>query len=154
MRKTDAREIPYESASSSTTASNSGEVSWYGDRTMSKTKDGRFELVSIIREDDADMFSNTCYEWRIRSVETGDELAAFSGFVGGGQPGTDEVGTASVAFTDDETAVVATNVDGELERVELPVRVETVDEGRGIRLTYRNGRSITRERKLPTSEGD
>ena len=115
-------------------------------RSMTKSADGRFEIIVHREDDDSYFYSDTDYSWYVRSVETGDELASFSGSSSSGRSGSDERGTRTVRFSESSDVVEATNVDGTINRIELPAGIDIVDGGRGVVLTYRDGRTDSRKR--------
>lgn len=117
---------------------------------MSTSPDGRFEIIYYTHDDDSYFFSDTDYYWSVASVETGDELLAYSGYWNSRRDGDMKDGTESVEFAESCDAVVSTGFDGTVKRDELPASVELVDGGRAIRLTFRDGKTETRERRAVT----
>lgn len=105
----------------------------------------RFEIIAHRRDDDSYFYSDTDYSWFVRSLETGDELASFFGSDNAGRLGSSTNGVASVSI--DDTEVVAIHHDGTVERVALPVRIEIIEGGAAIQLTYADGRSEKRPRR-------
>jgi len=106
--------------------------------------DGRFEIHTHRRDDDSYFYSDTDYSWWIAIVETGDEIAQFSGSSCDRRDGLHEDGVERVCF--DGGFVVATGYDGKVERVELPASWQVSDDGKRITLAYPDGRADTRER--------
>jgi len=92
------------------------------------------------------MYSDTDYSWYVLSVQTGDEILAFSGrwCQRAQEKGTE--GVEAVCFDESGHEILATHFDGKKERVELPADVSLVDGGRAIQLTWRDGRVETRRR--------
>ena len=80
------------------------------------------------------------------SVDTGDELAAFSGSDDQDASGSRSSGTTSVDLTPEGDAVIATDADGTKQRVELPASMRVVDHGKGVEIAWRDGRVERRER--------
>ena len=113
--------------------------------------DGRFEIHSHRRDDDSYMYSDTDYDWWISCVESGDELASFSGSSYQRAGSSTEEGVRSVAFDGD--FVVGTRYDGQVERVELPARWQISADRSHITLSYRDGRAETRERRSVIATG-
>ncbi len=107
----------------------------------------KFEIVEYAKDDDSYMYSDTDYYWHVASVQTGDELASYSGYHNESSAGVQKGGARSVGFNEDMTEVIISNYDKEAERLELPENVELVDEGHAILLTYRDGRQDKRNRR-------
>jgi hypothetical protein len=108
--------------------------------------DGRFEIIENVTDDDSYFYSDRSTSWHVSSKETGDELTVFSGSTHSGRDGSSEHGVKSVAFDETGGAVLAIHHGGKRECYELPSAVELADEGRAVKLTYRDGRTETRKR--------
>ncbi len=103
------------------------------------------------------MTSITRSGWHVRSRETGDELAWFTGSHDSDSEGSRRSGTRSVTIDEAALTVTAPQAEGETKVLELPSAIEFLDEGKRIRLTYRDGRTEDRERSavyIPTKYGD
>ena len=109
-----------------------------------RSPDGRFEMHTHRRDDESYFYCDTDYYWWIAVVETGDEIAQFSGSSFDRRGGLHEEGVERVSF--DGGFVIATGYDGKVERVELPVSWQVSDDGKRITLVYADGRAGTRER--------
>lgn len=114
---------------------------------MSKSTDGKFEIVFDRHDDDSYLGSDTDYIWWIVSTDTGDQLAQFSGSSYQRADRTSRNGIQSVAFSPDSTAVLATDHSGAVTTFELPASARTIDAGRAIELVWRDGRAERRARK-------
>jgi hypothetical protein len=113
---------------------------------MSKSPDGKFEILYARTDDDSYMYSDTDEDWRVVSVATGDELEQFSGSSCSNSSGTSSSGTKSVSFNDAGDAVIATEYDGKATRFDLPASVRVVEKGRKIEITWRDGKIELRDR--------
>jgi hypothetical protein len=107
----------------------------------------KFEIIYHTRDDDSYMYSDTDYSWFVKSMQTGDEIASYSGHWYQNSSGDSQGGVESVEFDDDGGTIVATQFDGKVERLELPENVELVDGGRQVLLSYKDGRTETRPRR-------
>lgn len=108
-----------------------------------------FSIDHYTKDDDSYMYSDTRYYWDIRSSEFGDEFCSFSGYSNQSSAGTQEGGADRVAFSEDGSAVVATNYDGTEDRKALPVALKLANRGAQLKLTFADGRTELRDRRAP-----
>jgi hypothetical protein len=101
--------------------------------------DKRFEIHLFTRDDDSYFYSSTDYHWHVTSVETGDELFSFSGSSSQDSSGSKETGVQDVDFLDDGLGIIALPYDGSPTSYPLPARIDIVENGERLRLTFPNG---------------
>jgi hypothetical protein len=104
----------------------------------------KYEVLVNTRDDDSHMYSNTSYTFYVVSSDTGDELDTFSGRDDQDASGRRTEGVDSVVIEGGE--MVAKHYDGKVERRPLPTKIEIVDDGKQIELTWADGRVERRER--------
>lgn len=115
------------------------------------SKDGKFRVLSLAKSDDSYMYSDTDYSYYVVSVATGDQLWSYFGSDYQNAKGSTRDGTESVTFTPEGDAFVVTGYDKSEKRVELPSSVRSIDGGRKIEITWRDGRLETRDRLAVTT---
>jgi hypothetical protein len=127
-------------------------------RSEETSPDERFRLVKDTNEEDTSLYSDIDWKWLVVSAETGDLLHVFEGSFRG-QHGYGETysGVKRVDFGDG--SVVAQTADGPSQREALPLSIELAEEGRKIRLRWKDGREELRSRRHPVEvlydyEGD
>ena len=112
--------------------------------------DKRFELHLFTHDDDSYFYSNTDYYWHVTSVETGDELFSFSGTCNQDSSGSKESGVSHVHFSNDELCIVVENYDGSKDSFRLPARIDMIENGESLRLTFSDGSEQNVSRKKLT----
>ena len=105
----------------------------------------QFEIIYRTRDDDSYFYSNTDYEWYIRSLETGDQVYSFFGSNQSDANGSYDSGVQSVSFEGYE--VVTKDAKGKVEKHPLPVKMEIIENGEKVKLTFADGTTEERDRK-------
>jgi len=107
----------------------------------------KFEVIDYSRDDDSYMYSDTDYYWHVRSLQSGDELADYSGSDCENSAGRTRSGIRTVTLDEENLTVTAVPYEGDPKVLELPEKITFVDGGAKIALHYRDGRVDERERR-------